>query len=84
VFFRNGFLFLSLYIFFWCLHERTTIARRTFSIEPDPHIEAIVAAKGMVLEGTSKWSAKIAVTGITQRWRMIFSVKGTLFYGHSG
>lgn len=37
--------------------------RRVFSIEGDPHAAHMSTVKQSVLDGTSKWSAKIAITG---------------------
>lgn len=45
-------------IFFLYFH------RNTFSVDPDTHIDSIEQAEEIVLEGTSKWSCKIAITGI--------------------
>jgi hypothetical protein len=33
-------------------------------VDPDTHIDSIEQAEEIVLEGTSKWSCKIAITGI--------------------
>lgn len=41
-------------------------ARRTFNVDPDTHIDSIEQAKQVTIEGTSKWSCKIAITGL--RW----------------
>ena len=38
--------------------------RTTFKVDPDSHLEALDTAKQLNMEGTSKWSAKIAVTGM--------------------
>lgn len=38
--------------------------RTTFSVDPDTHIDSIEQAEQMTIEGTSKWSCKIAITGI--------------------
>lgn len=35
----------------------------TFSVDPDTHIDSLEQAEQIVLEGTSKWSCKIAITG---------------------
>lgn len=32
-------------------------------MDPDTHIDSLDQAEGIVLEGTSKWSCKIAITG---------------------
>lgn len=37
----------------------------TFSVDPDTHIDSLEQAEQIVLEGTSKWSCKIAITGET-------------------
>ena len=49
----------SLVCIFLCFH------RNTFSVDPDTHIDSIEQAEEIVLEGTSKWSCKIAITGTT-------------------
>lgn len=38
--------------------------RTTFSVDPDTHIDSIEQAEEMTIEGTSKWSCKIQITGI--------------------
>ena len=37
--------------------------RTTFDIKPDTHLELMNVAQQAVLDGTSKWSCKIAITG---------------------
>lgn len=39
------------------------INRKTFTMDPDTHIDSLEQAEAIVLEGTSKWSCKIAITG---------------------
>lgn len=34
-----------------------------FSVDPDMHIDSLEQAEAIVLEGTSKWSCKIEITG---------------------
>lgn len=46
----------------WCVF--LYFHRNTFSVDPDTHIDSIEQAEEIVLEGTSKWSCKIAITGI--------------------
>lgn len=41
-------------------------ARRTFNVDPDTHVDSVEQAKQVTIEGTSKWSCKIAITGL--RW----------------
>lgn len=38
--------------------------RRTFNVDPDTHIDSLEQAKQVTIEGTSKWSCKIAITGL--------------------
>ncbi|XP_017778401.1 PREDICTED: protein unc-13 homolog A isoform X5 [Nicrophorus vespilloides] len=38
------------------------LIRTTFSVDPDTHIDSIEQAEEMTIEGTSKWSCKIAIT----------------------
>ncbi|XP_044263026.1 protein unc-13 homolog A isoform X5 [Tribolium madens] len=38
------------------------LIRTTFSVDPDTHIDSIEQAEQMTIEGTSKWSCKIAIT----------------------
>lgn len=40
--------------------------RRTFNVDPDTHIDSLEQAEQITIEGTSKWSCKIAITGL--RW----------------
>lgn len=35
-----------------------------YTVDPDTHIDNLEQAEQSVLEGTSKWSCKIAITGI--------------------
>lgn len=39
-------------------------ARRTFNVDPDTHIDSLEQAEQITIEGTSKWSCKIAITGL--------------------
>jgi hypothetical protein len=36
----------------------------TFGVDPDTHIDSIEQAESATIEGTSKWSCKITITGI--------------------
>ncbi|KRT84832.1 C1 domain containing protein, partial [Oryctes borbonicus] len=38
------------------------LIRTTFSVDPDTHIDSIEQAEAATIEGTSKWSCKIAIT----------------------
>ena len=38
-------------------------SRTVFNVEPRTHLTNLEAAEQVVLDGTSKWSCKIAVTG---------------------
>lgn len=35
----------------------------TFSVDPDTHIDSLEQAEAATIEGTSKWSCKISITG---------------------
>lgn len=48
-----------LFLLFWFLR----IWRTMFSVDPDMHIDSLEQAEAIVLEGTSKWSCKIEITG---------------------
>lgn len=37
--------------------------RMTFGVDPDTHIDAVEQAKASTIEGTSKWSCKLSITG---------------------
>lgn len=41
----------------------TGARRTTFSVDPDTHIDSLEQAEEVNIEGTSKWSCKIAITG---------------------
>lgn len=47
----------------WCFRVFLLLHRTTFSVDPDTHIDSLEQAEEIVLEGTSKWSCKIAITG---------------------
>ncbi|OAD54134.1 Protein unc-13 like protein C [Eufriesea mexicana] len=44
---------------------RWPLLSTTFTVDPDTHIDSLEQAEEIVLEGTSKWSCKIAITGDT-------------------
>lgn len=46
------------------MYIHTKISRAVFSIEEKSHTGHMKAVKQSVLDGTSKWSAKIAITGL--------------------
>lgn len=46
------------------VNNENNFPRTTFSVDADTHIEAMNQAEQTILEGTSKWSCKIAITGI--------------------
>jgi len=35
----------------------------TFGVDPDTHIDTVEQAKQATIEGTSKWSCKLSITG---------------------
>lgn len=35
----------------------------TFGVDPDTHIDTVEHAKNTTIEGTSKWSCKLSITG---------------------
>ncbi|XP_021922886.1 uncharacterized protein LOC110831305 isoform X4 [Zootermopsis nevadensis] len=51
--------------------------RNTFSVDPDTHIDSIEQAEEIVLEGTSKWSCKIAITVICAQGLIAKDKSGT-------
>lgn len=36
----------------------------TFGVDPDTHIDSLEQAEQATVEGTSKWSCKLTITGI--------------------
>ena len=42
---------------------RLSIFRTVFNVNPDTHIESLESSEKHVVEGTSKWSCKIKVSG---------------------
>lgn len=39
------------------------LLRMTFGVDPDTHIDTCEQAKASTIEGTSKWSCKLSITG---------------------
>lgn len=37
--------------------------RMTFGVDPDTHIDSLEQAEAATVEGTSKWSCKLTITG---------------------
>lgn len=72
---------------FCCIHVLFPVPsnRTTFSVDPDTHIDSIEQAEQMTIEGTSKWSCKIAITGIDSCILLGRSLKiyMKLFYSHA-
>ncbi|CAD7002111.1 unnamed protein product [Ceratitis capitata] len=38
----------------------------TFGVDPDTHIDSLEQAECATVEGTSKWSCKLTITGLSQ------------------
>ncbi|ODM97566.1 Protein unc-13 B [Orchesella cincta] len=53
------------------------LIRTTFTVDPDTHIDNLEQAEGSVLEGTSKWSCKIAITVICAQGLIAKDKSGT-------
>ncbi|XP_024085343.1 uncharacterized protein LOC106667999 isoform X2 [Cimex lectularius] len=53
------------------------LIRTTFSMDPDTHIDSLAQAEDIVLEGTSKWSCKIAITVICAQGLIAKDKSGT-------
>ena len=51
------------FVVLMCFFGVVFFRRTTLKVDPDTHIDSLEKAKEAVLEGTSKWSCKIAVTG---------------------
>ena len=45
------------------LSARLSLLRTVFNVNPDTHIESLESSEKHVVEGTSKWSCKIKVSG---------------------
>lgn len=39
----------------------------TFGVDPDTHIDSLEQAEAATVEGTSKWSCKLTITGTHQK-----------------
>ena len=48
--------------------------RTVFNVSPDTHVDNISQSEQTVLDGTSKWSCKIAVTGRSQEKQVSLTV----------
>ncbi|XP_046677824.1 uncharacterized protein LOC124365823 isoform X4 [Homalodisca vitripennis] len=53
------------------------LIRKTFTMDPDTHIDSLEQAEDIVLEGTSKWSCKIAITVICAQGLIAKDKSGT-------
>ncbi|XP_014285113.1 protein unc-13 homolog B isoform X1 [Halyomorpha halys] len=53
------------------------LIRTTFTMDPDTHIDSLAQAEDIVLEGTSKWSCKIAITVICAQGLIAKDKSGT-------
>ncbi|CAH0724994.1 unnamed protein product, partial [Brenthis ino] len=56
---------------------RLQISRRTFNVDPDTHIDSLEQAEQITIEGTSKWSCKIAITVICAQGLIAKDKSGT-------
>ena len=45
------------------MSARLSLLRTVFNVNPDTHIESLESSEKHVVEGTSKWSCKIKVSG---------------------
>lgn len=57
------------------------MCRTTFSVDPDTHIDSLEQAEDINIEGTSKWSCKIAITGTwnTKGYTFLYTFIYTLY-----
>jgi hypothetical protein len=46
----------------------------TFGVDPDTHIDSLEQAENSTIEGTSKWSCKITITGIITTLNSLFPI----------
>ncbi|XP_069360214.1 protein unc-13 homolog B isoform X6 [Maniola hyperantus] len=53
------------------------LIRRTFNVDPDTHIDSLEQAEQITIEGTSKWSCKIAITVICAQGLIAKDKSGT-------
>lgn len=49
----------------------------TFGVDPDTHIDTVEQSKASTIEGTSKWSCKLSITG-TQELKINQKQKKTI------
>lgn len=68
------FISLSSHFVFRCLLSVILICRAVFGVEEKSHAGHMKAIKQSVLDGTSKWSAKIAITGLIENI-YLFTIK---------
>lgn len=45
----------------------------TFGVDPDTHIDSLEQAERATVEGTSKWSCKLTITGTSLSIRIVLN-----------
>lgn len=48
-------------------------SRSVFAVDENTYVGHMKSVKQSVLDGTSKWSAKIAITGLHELFKLFFS-----------
>jgi hypothetical protein len=56
--------FQTIFFLFWKIKTIFTNSRAVFAVEEKSHAGHMKAMNQNILDGTSKWSAKIAITGL--------------------
>jgi len=56
------------------LKNNSIHSRMTFGVDPDTHIDSLEQAEHATVEGTSKWSYKLTITGTHRQCHWVLAI----------